>query len=81
QHHVMETTLGNFQPAICSQQQAMRFGTTEPPAEDNIESAAPAQRIREFLCPSGCRGTFDLSADAFADIADPNAGKVNIHYQ
>ncbi|KAH9304810.1 hypothetical protein KI387_009214, partial [Taxus chinensis] len=32
-------------------------------------------------CPSGCRGTFDLSADAFADIADPDAGKVNIDYE
>ncbi|KAJ7529006.1 hypothetical protein O6H91_15G029900 [Diphasiastrum complanatum] len=31
-------------------------------------------------CPSGCQGTFDLSAEAFADIADPNAGKIFINY-
>ncbi|KAL7257581.1 hypothetical protein ACSBR1_003817 [Camellia fascicularis] len=31
-------------------------------------------------CPPGCRGTIDLSQDAFAIIADRNAGKVNIEY-
>ncbi|XP_027176407.1 EG45-like domain containing protein isoform X2 [Coffea eugenioides] len=31
-------------------------------------------------CPPGCRGTIDLSQEAFAIIADPNAGKVNIEY-
>ncbi|TVU46246.1 hypothetical protein EJB05_05771, partial [Eragrostis curvula] len=34
------------------------------------------------LCPSpACRGTIDLSQEAFAVIADPNAGKVNIEYR
>lgn len=28
-----------------------------------------------------CRGTFDLSEDAFAAIADTNAGKILINYQ
>uniref|UniRef100_A0A0D6R0K7 Expansin-like EG45 domain-containing protein n=1 Tax=Araucaria cunninghamii TaxID=56994 RepID=A0A0D6R0K7_ARACU len=32
-------------------------------------------------CPAGCHGTFDLSADAFADIADPDEGKINIDYE
>nr|XP_027067348.1 EG45-like domain containing protein [Coffea arabica] len=32
-------------------------------------------------CPPGCRATFDLSQEAFALIADPNAGKVNIDYE
>ncbi|KAF5946937.1 hypothetical protein HYC85_017165 [Camellia sinensis] len=27
-------------------------------------------------CPPGCRGTIDLSQDAFAIIADHNAGKI-----
>ncbi|XP_057872061.2 EG45-like domain containing protein [Cryptomeria japonica] len=32
-------------------------------------------------CPSGCVGTIDLSQDAFADIADPDAGIVHINYE
>ena len=32
------------------------------------------------LCPAGCRGTIDLSQEAFAAIADPDAGKINIQY-
>ncbi|KAJ0986618.1 hypothetical protein J5N97_004974 [Dioscorea zingiberensis] len=30
------------------------------------------------LCPSGCQGTIDLSQEAFAKIADPDAGKIKI---
>ncbi|KAL6656179.1 hypothetical protein ACP70R_007005 [Stipagrostis hirtigluma subsp. patula] len=33
------------------------------------------------LCPQGCRGTIDLSQEAFAVIADPDAGKINIDYR
>ncbi|XP_034580914.1 EG45-like domain containing protein [Setaria viridis] len=33
------------------------------------------------LCPAGCAGTIDLSQEAFAVIADPNAGKVQIEYR
>ncbi|XP_066312617.1 EG45-like domain containing protein [Miscanthus floridulus] len=32
------------------------------------------------LCPAGCRGTIDLSQEAFAVIADPDAGKIDIEY-
>ncbi|KAE8682992.1 putative EG45-like domain containing protein 1 [Hibiscus syriacus] len=31
-------------------------------------------------CPSGCQGTIDLSQEAFASIADPNAGKIKIYF-
>lgn len=31
-------------------------------------------------CPAGCRGTIDLSQEAFSQIADPNAGKIRIEY-
>ncbi|KAG5563787.1 hypothetical protein RHGRI_000099 [Rhododendron griersonianum] len=31
-------------------------------------------------CPPGCASTIDLSQEAFAVIADPNAGKINIEY-
>ncbi|OAY31864.1 EG45-like domain containing protein [Manihot esculenta] len=31
-------------------------------------------------CPPGCRGTIDLSQEAFSQIADPNAGNIKIEY-
>ncbi|KAK8507960.1 hypothetical protein V6N12_025073 [Hibiscus sabdariffa] len=31
-------------------------------------------------CPSGCQGTIDLSQEAFAAIADPDAGKIKIYF-
>ncbi|MBA0842972.1 hypothetical protein Goarm_000203 [Gossypium armourianum] len=31
-------------------------------------------------CPSGCEGTIDLSQEAFASIADPDAGKIKISF-
>lgn len=33
------------------------------------------------FCPPGCQGTFDLSQEAFAKIADRNEGKINIDFQ
>ncbi|KAM6552891.1 hypothetical protein CsatB_013653 [Cannabis sativa] len=36
-------------------------------------------KIVDF-CPAGCQGTIDLSQEAFAMIADPNAGKINIKF-
>ncbi|EEF31528.1 EG45-like domain containing protein [Ricinus communis] len=32
-------------------------------------------------CPASCRGTIDLSQEAFASIADPNSGVIHITYQ
>ncbi|GLJ27211.1 hypothetical protein SUGI_0533520 [Cryptomeria japonica] len=32
-------------------------------------------------CPSGCAGTIDLSQAVFADIADPDEGKIKINYE
>ncbi|ERN07172.1 hypothetical protein AMTR_s00019p00152080 [Amborella trichopoda] len=31
-------------------------------------------------CPAGCRGTIDLSQEAFEAIADPDEGKITIDY-
>ncbi|CAA7407588.1 unnamed protein product [Spirodela intermedia] len=31
-------------------------------------------------CPAGCQGTIDLSQEAFAAIANPDAGKILIDY-
>ncbi|KAL0404404.1 UNVERIFIED_CONTAM: EG45-like domain containing protein [Sesamum radiatum] len=36
-------------------------------------------RIVDY-CPPGCRGTIDLSQEAFSIIANPDAGKVNIQF-
>ncbi|KAK4415113.1 EG45-like domain containing protein [Sesamum alatum] len=36
-------------------------------------------RIVDY-CPPGCRGTIDLSQEAFSIIANPDAGKVNIEF-
>ncbi|KAK3040716.1 hypothetical protein RJ639_028006 [Escallonia herrerae] len=32
-------------------------------------------------CPPGCRGTIDLSQEAFAAIANPDAGKIEIEFE
>lgn len=32
-------------------------------------------------CPPGCRGTIDLSQEAFQSNADPDAGKIKISFQ
>lgn len=31
-------------------------------------------------CPAGCRGTIDLSQEAFSMIANPDAGKITIEF-
>ncbi|KAF9613720.1 hypothetical protein IFM89_010162 [Coptis chinensis] len=36
-------------------------------------------RIVDY-CPAGCQGTIDLSQEAIAMIADPDAGKIKIEY-
>lgn len=36
-------------------------------------------KIVDF-CPPGCRGTIDLSQEAFAAIANPDAGKIKIEF-
>ncbi|KAK9932004.1 hypothetical protein M0R45_019255 [Rubus argutus] len=36
-------------------------------------------KIVDF-CPPGCRGTIDLSREAFAAIANPDAGKIKIEF-
>ncbi|XP_047306392.1 EG45-like domain containing protein [Impatiens glandulifera] len=37
-------------------------------------------KIVDF-CPAGCQGTIDLSQEAFAAIADPDAGKIKISFK
>ncbi|CAK9174781.1 unnamed protein product [Ilex paraguariensis] len=37
--------------------------------------------IVDYCPPPGCRGTLDLSQEAFSSIANPDAGKINIHFE
>ncbi|GMN65179.1 hypothetical protein TIFTF001_034249 [Ficus carica] len=37
-------------------------------------------KIVDYCPPPGCQATIDLSQEAFSQIADPNAGKINIQY-
>ncbi|CAK9169517.1 unnamed protein product [Ilex paraguariensis] len=36
--------------------------------------------IVDYCPPPGCRGTLDLSQEAFSSIANRDAGKINIHF-
>ncbi|KAF5174952.1 Eg45-like domain containing protein [Thalictrum thalictroides] len=71
----------------------MSFGTTGQDARMyNVTCTGPTNqdvpqhcgeysvtvKIVDYYCSAGCAGTMDLSQEAFAMIADPNAGKVNI---
>ncbi|KAI6690540.1 hypothetical protein NL676_027368 [Syzygium grande] len=38
-------------------------------------------KVVDLCPPNSCQGTIDLSQEAFASIADPNAGDINIQYQ
>ncbi|OMO66031.1 hypothetical protein COLO4_30804 [Corchorus olitorius] len=38
-------------------------------------------KIVDYCPPASCRGTIDLSQEAFASIADPDSGVINISYQ
>ena len=72
----------------------MPFGTTEQLVEEVTESAAlePLTKVPQpckgtsvvvkivDYCPAGCQGTIDLSQEAFAAIANPDAGKIQIEY-
>ncbi|KAK1264459.1 EG45-like domain containing protein [Acorus gramineus] len=55
------------------------LGATNEGVPHPCSSATVVVRIVDY-CPSGCRGTIDLSQEAFAHIADPDAGKIRIAY-
>ncbi|XP_006845496.2 EG45-like domain containing protein [Amborella trichopoda] len=50
-------------------------GVPEPCRGDSV-----VVRVVDY-CPPGCRSTIDLSQEAFSQIADPNAGVINIEYE
>ncbi|KAF8392953.1 hypothetical protein HHK36_021193 [Tetracentron sinense] len=55
-------------------------GTNSGTPHPCLDSGSVVVKIVDY-CPDGCQGTIDLSQEAFASIADPNAGKINIAYQ
>ena len=46
-----------------------------------LDSGSVVVMITDLCPPDSCRGTVDLSQEAFASIADPNSGVLNISYQ
>ncbi|KAJ4842136.1 EG45-like domain containing protein [Turnera subulata] len=68
--------------AACGQSYAVTCtsGTNEGTPHPCWGSSTLTVKIVDH-CPSGCRGTIDLSQEAFASIADPNSGVINISYQ
>ncbi|OVA08663.1 Expansin/pollen allergen [Macleaya cordata] len=56
-------------------------GTNEGTPQPCLGTGSVVVKINDYCAPPGCRGTLDLSQEAFASIADTNAGAINILYQ
>ncbi|KAJ9702883.1 hypothetical protein PVL29_004567 [Vitis rotundifolia] len=56
-------------------------GTNEGTPEPCLGSGSVVVKIVDHCPPGSCRGTIDLSQEAFESIADTNAGVINISYQ
>ncbi|KAJ6934762.1 EG45-like domain containing protein isoform X2 [Populus alba x Populus x berolinensis] len=46
-----------------------------------LDNGSVVVMITDLCPPDSCRGTIDLSQEAFASIDDPNSGVINISYQ
>ena len=56
-------------------------GTNEGTPEPCLGSGSVVVKIVDHCPPGSCRGTIDLSQEAFESIADTDAGVINISYQ
>ena len=56
-------------------------GTNEGTPEPCLGSGSAVVKIVDHCPPGSCRGTIDLSQEAFESVADTNAGVINISYQ
>ncbi|XP_022751629.1 EG45-like domain containing protein [Durio zibethinus] len=66
--------------AACNKRYSVRCtGATNAGVPHPCRGGSIVVKIVDY-CPPGCQGTFDLSQEAFAMIADPNAGKIQIEY-
>ncbi|CAK7339131.1 unnamed protein product [Dovyalis caffra] len=56
-------------------------GTNEGTPFPCFDNGPAVVMITDLCPPDSCRGTIDLSEEAFASIADTNSGVINISYQ
>ncbi|KAJ7979533.1 EG45-like domain containing protein [Quillaja saponaria] len=55
------------------------IGATNQGVPQPCKGGSVGVKIVDY-CPPGCRGTIDLSKEAFSAIANPDAGKIKIRY-
>lgn len=66
--------------AACGRSYRVRCtGATNQGVPQPCKGTSVVVKIVDY-CPPGCRGTIDLSQEAFAAIANPDAGKIQIEY-
>ncbi|GLJ31095.1 hypothetical protein SUGI_0622430 [Cryptomeria japonica] len=70
--------------AACGRQYSVRClsgtnQTSQNPCLNNTNTDSIVVKIVDY-CSSECKGTLQLSADAFQDIANSTAGIINIEY-
>ncbi|XP_054795554.1 EG45-like domain containing protein [Prosopis cineraria] len=67
--------------AACGRRYTVRCtGGTNQGVAQPCRSGTVTVTIVDRCPPPACRGTIDLSQEAFSVIADPNEGKINIDY-
>lgn len=66
--------------AACGRRYRVRcIGATNQGVPQPCRGQSVDVKIVDY-CPPGCAGTIDLSQEAFAVIANPDAGKIRIEY-
>ncbi|KAG6787577.1 hypothetical protein POTOM_003618 [Populus tomentosa] len=74
----------NYYPICPNPEQTAGIGRhsdSPPPRSDDCSSKLTAMRKLIFALLIHVGDTVDLSEEAFASIADPNSGVINISYQ
>ncbi|XP_010926571.1 EG45-like domain containing protein [Elaeis guineensis] len=67
--------------AACGRMYSVRCtGATNEGVPHPCKDTSVVVKIVDYCPPPGCRATIDLSQEAFAAIADLNAGKIDIDY-
>ncbi|KAJ4839602.1 hypothetical protein Tsubulata_040521 [Turnera subulata] len=56
-------------------------GTNKGTPNPCLGSGTAVVKIVDHCPPNSCRGTIDLSQEAFASIADPTAGVINVSFK
>ncbi|XP_028775408.1 EG45-like domain containing protein [Neltuma alba] len=67
--------------AACGRKYRVRCASgTNQGVANPCRGGAVTVKIVDRCPPPACRGTIDLSREAFSAIADPNEGKINIEF-